>query len=444
MQDKHWKQSRKMLAAEDSLVEKINGLKVDDKCQSGTAPKCEEGKEQLYKYITNTEEQESAVKEINNALSTEKIIAIDLEGANLSRAGSITLLAIATRSQIYLFDVLKLGPATFDKGLKEILEDDAINKLLFDCREDSDALWHLFDVNLKGVLDIQLLEIITQATAKTASEQKKRNFRDNEIMRLESLISCMYHYMEDKDILLIKQHVERKIKIQKNLWEERPLSDTLLKYAAYDVKCLFPLYDSLKPDEEQMKRLRIASEIYCNTKRSMVMRRFNQYERNPYLPIDIIPDKGQTSFSKGNTKCTGCQRLFPRDEFSKNQLRKGDQLCRVCKMVKSHSDRQCPYIEPRLGPVPSDPEIEEKPDGDSNQEASKLPIAMSEPPHFDMYDDDNDFLFDHDNDYDDYDDRWNNDSDDDHDRYGNFRYTYENGLHEMEGGDGSSEWQFYY
>ncbi|XP_076085337.1 uncharacterized protein LOC143056137 [Mytilus galloprovincialis] len=415
-----------MLAAEDSLVEKIDGLKVDDKCQSGTAPKCKEGKEQLYKYITNTEQKESAKEQI------------------LSRAGTITLLSIATSSQVYLFDVLKLGPATFDKGLKEILEDDAIKELLFDCREDSDALWHLFDVNLKGVLDIQLLEIITQSTAKTQSEQKKRNFRDHEIMRVESLISCLYHYQKDNDILRIKQNVERKIKFQKNLWEERPLSDTLLKYAAYDVKCLSPLYDSLKPDEEQMRRLRIASEIYCNTKRSMVMRRFNQYERNPYLPIDVIPEKGQTSFTKGNTKCTGCQRLFPRDEFSKNQLSNGDQLCRVCKMVKSHSDRQCPYIEPRLGPVPYIEEIEKKPDEDLDQEASKLPIAMSEPPHFDRYDDDNDFLYDHDNDYDDYDERWNNDSDDDHDRYGNFRYTYDCGLHEMEGGDGSSELQYYY
>ncbi|XP_052082075.1 uncharacterized protein LOC127719809 [Mytilus californianus] len=435
-----------MLAAGDSLVEKIDGLNVDEKC--GTAQNCEEDMKQLYKYITTTEDLKSAVHEIQNALSTENIIALDLEGLNLSRSGTITLLAIATRSQVYLFDVLKLGPATFDKGLKEIFEDDAINKLLFDCREDSDALWHLFDVNLDGVLDIQLLEIITQATAKVQSEWKKRNFRDHEIVRLESLISCMYHYQKDNDILRIKQIVERKMKLQKNLLEERPLSDTLLKYAAYDVKCLFPLYDTLKPDEEEMNRLRIASEIYCNTKRSMVMRRFNQYERNPYLPIDIIPDKGQTSFTKGNTKCTGCQRLFPYDEFSKNQLRKGDQLCRVCKMVKSHTDRQCPYLEPRLGHVPIIPEIEKKPDGDSNQEAAKLPIASSEPPQFDsaqsrMYDDDdNDFLY---NDYDDdYDDRWNNDSDDDHDRYGNFRYTYDCGLHEMEGGDGSSEWQYYY
>ncbi|CAC5423185.1 EXD1 [Mytilus coruscus] len=435
-----------MLAAGDSLVEKIDALNVNEKC--GTAQKCEEDKEQLYKYITTTEELKSAVHEIQNALSTENIIALDLEGLNLSRSGTITLLAIASRSQVYLFDVLKLGPSTFDKGLKEIFEDDAINKLLFDCREDSDALWHLYDVNLKGVLDIQLLEIITQATAKVPSEWKKRNFRDHEIVRLESLISCMYHYHKDNDILRIKQIIERKMKLQKNLWKERPLSDTLLKYAASDVKCLFPLYDTLKPDEEEMNRLRIASEIYCNSKRSMVMRRFNQYERNPYLPIDIIPDKGQTSFTKGNTKCTGCQRLFPSDEFSKNQLRKGDQLCRVCKMVKSHTDRQCPYLEPRLGPVPIIPEIEKKPEGDSNPEASKLPIAMSEPPQFDSAqsrtydDDDNDFLY---NDYDDdYDDRWNNDSDDDHDRYGNFRYTYDCGLHEMEGGDGSSEWQYYY
>ena len=43
----------------------------------------------------------------------------------------------------------------YHPGLKAILEDEGIAKLFFDCREDCNALKHLYGVNVNGKLMIQ-------------------------------------------------------------------------------------------------------------------------------------------------------------------------------------------------------------------------------------------------------------------------------------------------
>ena len=45
-------------------------------------------------------------------------LAVDLEGVNLGRHGTITLITVSTRDIVFLFDLLKLGPEAFDLGLK--------------------------------------------------------------------------------------------------------------------------------------------------------------------------------------------------------------------------------------------------------------------------------------------------------------------------------------
>ena len=42
--------------------------------------------------------------------------------------------------------------------LKKLLEDPMVTKVTFDCRTDSEALWHQFKVRLQGTLDLQILD----------------------------------------------------------------------------------------------------------------------------------------------------------------------------------------------------------------------------------------------------------------------------------------------
>jgi exonuclease 3'-5' domain-containing protein 1 len=95
---------------------------------------------------------------------------IDLEGVYLSRHGSVSILQVhvSPDNRRYLIDIHILGGKAFSTAgasgqtLKGILESGSIPKVFFDVRNDSDALFSHFDINLAGVRDIQLMELATR------------------------------------------------------------------------------------------------------------------------------------------------------------------------------------------------------------------------------------------------------------------------------------------
>ncbi|KAK5683856.1 hypothetical protein LTS10_003719 [Elasticomyces elasticus] len=102
---------------------------------------------------------------------------IDLEGVQLSRDGTLSILTLlvdegTAEKQVYLIDIHSLGAKAFDtagtkqKTMKDILQDDAIPKVFFDIRNDSDALFAHFGVKMAGVEDVQLMENATRTTTK--------------------------------------------------------------------------------------------------------------------------------------------------------------------------------------------------------------------------------------------------------------------------------------
>ncbi|KAH8621997.1 ribonuclease H-like domain-containing protein [Alternaria alternata] len=101
-------------------------------------------------------------------------IYVDLEGINLSRQGTISVLQlfILPTNRTYIVDIHTLGDAAFltcatnGKTLKSILESDTIPKAFFDVRNDSDALYSHFDIGLAGICDIQLMELATRSFSK--------------------------------------------------------------------------------------------------------------------------------------------------------------------------------------------------------------------------------------------------------------------------------------
>ena len=112
--------------------------------------------------LVNTEESlRNAVLELSRF--TE--IAFDSEGVSLSRSGTMTVaifLGITPpkeQSPAYVVDVQTLGgAAAFKTGLGKILESRQIRKITFDCRSDSDALFHQYGYFLNHVLDMQVYE----------------------------------------------------------------------------------------------------------------------------------------------------------------------------------------------------------------------------------------------------------------------------------------------
>jgi len=280
------------------------------------------------------ESLEQAVRQIQDSISKGEMLAVDCEGDCLSRKGTLQLLSVATRNTVFLFDIVALKHVPFDKGLRAILKSRDVKKLMFDCRGDADALLHQFKVKLEGVLDVQLLEVIKRPQNEIFKARNKRVSTD-EVIRLAGLLSCLDQYIKVESLTKKKN-----IMVGHGKWGVRPLSEEQIEYAKVDVFSLFMLYEKFNPDEEEMRRLVIASDQYVDLKRSIPVRDYSEYEDNAYLPINIIPAKGTTVLPTGSTACTTCRRLFPRDEFSKIQLKKKIQKCRTCKKVKLDMDVQ--------------------------------------------------------------------------------------------------------
>lgn len=131
---------------------------------------------------------------------------------------------------VYLIDVHVLGPEAFEvaveaTSLKSILESKITYKVFFDIRNDSDALYAHFDVNVAGVIDLQVLEYATR--------QPRGNF-------VNGLAKCI-----EKDLpyqqgwSLIKANGRRlfapELGGRYEVFLDRPLATDIIKYCEQDL-----------------------------------------------------------------------------------------------------------------------------------------------------------------------------------------------------------------
>lgn len=99
---------------------------------------------------------------------------LDIEGVNLSRHGSISILQLLVlpKSHIFLIDIFVLQEKAFytsntsGTNLQSILESALVPKVFFDVRNDADALFAHFQISMQGIYDVQLLEVATRTHSK--------------------------------------------------------------------------------------------------------------------------------------------------------------------------------------------------------------------------------------------------------------------------------------
>lgn len=184
---------------------------------------------------------------ISPTTNTNISLAIDLEGENLCREGEISILQIMSNisSTVWLVDITVLGRKAFDhvdsngQSLRAILQNPGVKKIFYDVRNDADALFHLYEVDMKGVYDLQLLEL---AVRRTAGERTKY------LHGLGKSIECYVKPTEDwKNI---KNAGVALFSPEKggsySVFKKRPLDPRILAYCAQDVTLLFELEMALE------------------------------------------------------------------------------------------------------------------------------------------------------------------------------------------------------
>jgi exonuclease 3'-5' domain-containing protein 1 len=165
-------------------------------------------------------------------------IYVDLEGFNLSRHGSISILQIHVlpTNLTYLIDVYTLGKQVFstiasnERTLKSIFESTTIPKAFFDIRNDSDALYSLYGVKVAGIHDIQLMELAT------------RSFSKRCINGLAKCIERDIPMNERREWMVTKERGRRLFAPEcggsYEVFNTRPLPDSIREYCMQDVQLL--------------------------------------------------------------------------------------------------------------------------------------------------------------------------------------------------------------
>jgi hypothetical protein len=87
-----------------------------------------------------------------------KTIYVDCEGPNLGREGGVlVLIQVGVEKEVYLIDVVAYPESLIT--LKGILEDDKIDKVMWDCRSDAAEMWFGHGITLTSVIDAQLIQV---------------------------------------------------------------------------------------------------------------------------------------------------------------------------------------------------------------------------------------------------------------------------------------------
>ncbi|KAL8653265.1 MAG: hypothetical protein Q9226_003922 [Calogaya cf. arnoldii] len=202
--------------------------------------------------IDTPEAMTNVIDTLVNLPSSPPSLFIDLEGVSLSRHGTVSILQllVSPSNRTYLIDIHTLRskafhtPGTDGKTtLKSLLESDAISKVFFDVRSDSDALYAHFGIELAGIHDIQLMELATRAPGWPSKY-------------LNGLAKCI-----EKDILLTANEKQDWKTVKENgrrlfdpkqggsyeVFNTHPLSNEIRFYCVQDVKLmpkLWAVYDA--------------------------------------------------------------------------------------------------------------------------------------------------------------------------------------------------------
>ncbi|KAK3614368.1 hypothetical protein LTR22_027807 [Elasticomyces elasticus] len=126
------------------------------------------------KFLDNTAAFEKFMSDLGSCDGQPSRLYADLEGNDLSRDGTLSLVTILLELErdVYLVDVTTLGRDAFTtagadgRTLKAVLESRDIVKVFFDIRNDPDALFGLYEIRVDGIEDLQLMELASRNFSK--------------------------------------------------------------------------------------------------------------------------------------------------------------------------------------------------------------------------------------------------------------------------------------
>jgi len=210
--------------------------------------------EKYYSVVNDEEALQEFISVIDMVDDYDVDIFVDTEGENgLGKDFNLTCITIKMVSQNrrWLLDPMALGSTFFDtpaktgkkRTLRQIFEDDKIPIVFFDVRADSNAIHGHFGVHLGGVIDLQVMEMVTRRYGRST-------YRDG----LDKCIKALpAKYLSDpaRVAFIRRKHAGKVICSGPDgygVFNQRPLPRVLEEYAINDVENMPELFVYLSLD----------------------------------------------------------------------------------------------------------------------------------------------------------------------------------------------------
>ncbi|KAI4923282.1 hypothetical protein J4E85_008319 [Alternaria conjuncta] len=202
--------------------------------------------------IVKLVDQLISIHEARNESLDPPIMHISLEGVNLCRNGTVSILTLLlhespSSQQTYLIDVHSLGAQTFStagangKTLKHILQDEKMPKVFFDVRIASAGLFAHYCVALEGVQDVQLMD---SAAVETTESREYLSWLAA-CVKYNKIISYYHYTTWSRDREAGEQLFRPELGGSYDVFNQRPLPDDIIKYCVGSVECLPKLRNEL-------------------------------------------------------------------------------------------------------------------------------------------------------------------------------------------------------
>ena len=173
---------------------------------------------------------------------------LDIEGLNLSRHGSISIIQVLVqpKNHYFLIDIHLIKHIAFDKPnrlgttFRNVLESNDIAEVFFDVRNDADALFAHFNIFMQGIHDVQLLEVASRRASKrcvmglTGCTKRDANMTEEQIKA----------FMATKDLGL--KLFAPELDGSYEVFNSRPLRPEIVEYFTQDVVFLPKLWTTYK------------------------------------------------------------------------------------------------------------------------------------------------------------------------------------------------------
>ncbi|XP_069601715.1 piRNA biogenesis protein EXD1 [Ranitomeya imitator] len=169
-------------------------------------------------------------------LQNQKVLGLAAVVLNVSCHGKLCWLQVATKTRVYIFDILLLGPKVFKNGLQMVLEDKGILKVVHDCRWLGNFLFHKYSVVLANVFDTQVADVYL-FSMNTGGFLPNRTSTSTECLtRYLNLSSSQVSFLKYKQTIM---------KDNPNIWCDRPMQTAAQKLLSLEVMHLLALRSAM-------------------------------------------------------------------------------------------------------------------------------------------------------------------------------------------------------